>query len=158
EEIVVATVVANRNRRESEELIGFFINTLLLKTDLSKESSYRDLLKRVREVALGAYASQDVPFEKLVEELHPARKLGRNPMFQVMFTLQNSPKEKLELPGLSLTPMEMSNEISRFEITFDVVEGSGGLTIIAGYNTDLFNQDTIKRMLTHYEKLLQAAV
>src|SRR5262249_34954144 len=102
-EILVGTPIANRNRSETEGLIGFFVNTLVLRGDVRGNPSFRELLRRVRETALGAYAHQDLPFEKLVEELQPERDMSRSPLFQVMFILQNLGNESLTLPGLQLS-------------------------------------------------------
>ena len=117
DDLVIGTPIANRNRLETEGLIGFFVNTLVLRTGLSGNPTFRDLLRRVREVCLGAYAHQDLPFEKLVEELHLARDLSRNPLFQVMFVLQNTPLQALDLPGLSLIPVEVDTATTHFDLT-----------------------------------------
>ena len=110
EDIVVGTPIANRNRAEIEGLIGFFANTLVLRTKVAGDLSFSDLLMRVKENALGAYAHQDIPFEKLVEELRPERSLSHNPLFQVLFSLQNAPRQAFELPGLQLKPMEVARQ------------------------------------------------
>ena len=158
EDIVVGSPIAGRTRVEIEDLIGFFVNTLVLRTDLSGNPSFRELLGRVRETALAANAHQDLPFEKLVEELQPERDLSMSPLFQVMFTLQNAPGEVLELPGLTLSPLEMDNETAKFDLTLSMIEGEGGLRGSIEYNTDLFEEATIERMLGHYETLLEGIV
>jgi amino acid adenylation domain-containing protein len=158
EEIVVGTPIANRNRAETEALIGFFVNTLVLRTDLSGDPSFRELLGRVREMALGAYAHQDLPFEKLVEELQPERSLSHTPLFQVVFVLQNAPMGSLELPGLKLKPLGGDNGTAKFDLTLYVEETQGGLVGGMEYNTDLFDDATIQRMLGHYENLLRGIV
>jgi amino acid adenylation domain-containing protein len=156
DDLVIGTPIANRNRLETEGLIGFFVNTLVLRTSLSGNPVFRDLLRRVREVCLGAYAHQDLPFEKLVEELHLARDLSRNPLFQVMFVLQNTPLQAVDLPGLSLSPVEVDTATTHFDLTMHFADTAQGLLGTLTYNTDLFEAATVARMLTHFESLLGA--
>lgn len=157
EDILVGSPIANRNRSEVEGLIGFFVNSLVLRTDLSGNPTFRELLLRVREVALGAYAHQDLPFEKLVEELQ-LRDLNRNPLFQVVFALQNAPVEVLELPGLSLTPLNVEPGTARFDLEFQLVECLGSLAVVVVHSTDLFDSATITRMLENFQVLLESIV
>ncbi len=156
DDLVIGTPIANRNRLEIERLIGFFVNTLVLRTDLSGNPSFRELLGRVREVCLGAYAHQDLPFERLVEELHVARDLSRNPLFQVMFVLQNASPHAAELPGLSLSPVEVGTRTTHFDLTLHIADTDQGLSATLAYNTDLFEAGTITRMLGHFGTLLEA--
>ncbi len=159
DDIVVGTDIANRNRRETEDLIGFFVNQLVLRTDLSGNPTFRELLGRVREVTLGAFAHQDMPFGKLVEELQPQRDMSRNPLFQVMFILQNAPMPALKLTGLTLTPLDIKEETSVFDLTISFIEIEQGQTrVLCRYNTDLFEPDTITRMLGHLEMLLHNVI
>ena len=155
DDLVIGTPIANRNRLETEGLIGFFVNTLVLRTGLSGNPTFRDLLRRVREVCLGAYAHQDLPFEKLVEELHLARDLSRNPLFQVMFVLQNTPLQAVDLPGLSLIPVEVDTATTHFDLTMHFADTAQGFLGTLTYNTDLFEAATVARMLTHFESLLE---
>ncbi|HYY43269.1 MAG TPA: condensation domain-containing protein, partial [Pyrinomonadaceae bacterium] len=160
-DITVGTPIANRTRVELEQLIGFFVNTLVLRTDLSGDPTFNELLARVREVTLGAYAHQDVPFEKLVEELQPERSLSRAPLFQTMLTLQNAPRETLSLPALTLSTDDMQEAATgttKFELTLNAQELPAGLLLQLEYNTDLFAADTMARMLGHYEMLLAGIV
>jgi amino acid adenylation domain-containing protein len=157
-DILVGTPIAGRNRSETEKLIGFFVNTLVLRTRVEGDESFSQLLQRVREVCLGAYAHQDVPFEKLVEELEPERSLSHTPLFQVMFALQNAPIGALELPGLRLSGMDVGVEIEKFDLTLAMVETEGGLGGTLGYNTDLFDAATIERMAGHFRCLLEGVV
>jgi non-ribosomal peptide synthetase component F len=158
EQIVVGTDLANRTMSETEPLIGFFINLLALRTDFSGNPTFREILGRVREVTLGAYAHQDMPFDKLVEELQPERSLSHNPLVQVLFVMQNIPKLKRELPGLELLPFEMPITRSKFDFAVFMVEGDEGLTGNWLYSTDLFERATILRMAGHLENLLRNAV
>src|SRR5215213_1864805 len=154
DDIVIGTNVANRNRKETEELIGFFINQLVLRTDLSGNPTFTELLARVRETTLGAYAHQDVPFEKVVEAVRPERTLKYSPLFQVKIDLPNVPMPPLELPELRLSLLDGKGAISHFDITLYLTETDQGLTGVFEYNTDLFDASTIARMAGHFEKLL----
>jgi non-ribosomal peptide synthetase component F len=158
EDILVGTAIANRDCTEIEQLIGFFVNTLVLRNNLTGNPCFKELLKRVREVALGAYAHQNLPFEKLVEELQPQRDLSHTPLFQVMFVLQNTPTTPLELPGLTLKPLEIHSKTAKFDLTLYVEEADTGLIANLEYNTDLFDASTINRMLGHYQRLLESIV
>jgi amino acid adenylation domain-containing protein len=157
DDIVVGSPIAGRTLIETEALIGFFVNTLVLRSDLSGNPSFRELLGRIRETALGAYTHQDVPFEKLVAELHPERSLDRTPLFQVMFALQNAPMPpQSQVNGLMLTPVELESTTAKFDLTLDVVEEGRVLRVSLKYNTDLFAAATIGRMLGHFQALLNA--
>src|SRR5258706_2056879 len=161
--IVVATPVAGRNRSEIEGLIGFFVNTLVLHTDLAGNPSFREVLKRVREVALGAYSHQDLPFEKLVEEIRPGRDTSQNPLFQVMFLLQNVSAPTMEAPqvqsaGLTMTRIDVDSVTSKFDLTLGFIDREEGFVLWIEYNTDLFDRSTIERMITHYVRILEAVV
>ncbi len=158
DDLLVGTPVANRNRLEIEGLIGFFVNALVLRTDLSGNPTFRELVRRVRRVCVDAYAHQDLPFERLVEELHTERDLSRNPLFQVMFVLQNAPLRAVELPGLSLNPVIADGGTTHFDLTLHIVDTEQGLLATAAYNTDLFDADTITRMLAHFQTLLEATI
>ena len=150
EDVLVGSPIANRNRVEVEGLVGFFVNTLVMRGDLSGDPSFRTLLRRTREVALGAYAHQDLPFEKLVEELQPERNLSHSPLFQVMLVLQNAPVESVQLAGLEASPLPIESRTSKFDLTLFIREREGGLHATVEYNTDLFEGETIRRMLGHY--------
>ncbi len=158
DDIVVGTPVANRNRTELEPLVGFFVNTLVLRTDLSGNPTFRELLGRVRDVTLGAFAHQDVPFEKLVEELQPERDTSRTPLFQVMFSLQNAPLPPLRMGDIEISLLDDETEVSQFDLSFDMTERADGLLCTLEYNTDLFDGATVRRMLKHFTVLLDAAV
>lgn len=157
-DITVGTPIANRQRQEIEHLIGFFTNTLALRTDLSGNPSFRELLKRVRETALDAYAQQDLPFEYLVEQLHPQRTLTHSPLVQVMFVIRNTPETELKLPNVKVTPLSGGFSSAKFDLTFYLDDQGEEIVGAIEYNTDLFNPDRIHRMATHFCLLLQSIV
>ncbi|AFZ01575.1 non-ribosomal peptide synthetase [Calothrix sp. PCC 6303] len=158
-DILVGSPIAGRNRAEVKALIGLFINILVLRTDLSGDPSFQDLLAQVKSTALEAYVHQDLPLEKLVEDLKPNRDLSYHPLFQVMFVLQSVPKPNLSLSNRSLSYGEGHNGTSKFDLTLFMEEDSEqGLVATCEYNTDLFNTDTITRMLGHYQTLLESIV
>ncbi|MEI2579470.1 non-ribosomal peptide synthase/polyketide synthase [Scytonema sp. PRP1] len=157
-DILVGTPIANRNRSEIEGLIGFFANTLVMRADLSANPSFSDLLRRVREVALGAYAHQDLPFEMLVEALQPERNLSHTPLFQVMFVLQNAPMSEVEMTGLTLSHISTAGVTAKFDLTLAMGNTEAGLVGVWEYNTDLFDASTIERMAGHFVTLLEAIV
>ena len=153
-DILVGSPIANRSKAQLEQLIGFFVNVLVLRTNLLGDLSFLDLLKRVKSTALEAYVHQDLPFEKLVEELKLDRDLSYNPLFQVMFVLQNVPKPNLNLPDLSVSYEEGYNNTAKFDLTLFMEDCESGLIATCEYNTDLFDADTITRMLKHFQTLL----
>ncbi|WP_190945051.1 non-ribosomal peptide synthetase [Nostoc flagelliforme] len=158
DDICIGTPIANRNRAEIEGLIGFFINTLVLRTRLDGNPSFRQLLSRVREVALSAYAHQDLPFEMLVEALQPERNLSHNPIFQVWFNLQNLADTQLELFGLSVEPILMSEAASKFDLSLYVAEHEQGITLQLLYNADLFTSKRMVEMVQQFHHLLNQIV
>jgi amino acid adenylation domain-containing protein len=158
EDIVVGVPVAGRGRPEVERLIGFFVNTLALRTDLSGDPGFRELVGRVRQVCLGAYAHQELPFERLVEELHPRRDLSRSPVFQVSFIFQNIPLPEFDGVGLRMEPLEVESSTSRFDLELQVFERPDGLSGWFEYNSDLFDAGTIERMSRHLELLVENLV
>lgn len=153
DDIILGAANAGRNHAEIEKLIGFFVNTLVLRTDLSGNPKFTELLARVREVALGAYEHQDVPFEKLVEELQPERDMSRHPFFQVMVNFQNALAETPASHGLQITPIDIGN-LTRFDLELHLWAEPDGLIGNFIYSTDVFEQPTIARMLRHVETLL----
>ncbi len=155
--ILVGSPVAGRPATDLEGLIGFFVNTLVMAADLAGEPSFLELLGRVREVALDAYAHQDLPFEKLVEELELERDLSRNPLFQVAFALQNAPMAAPELPGLRLEPLGLEMHTTRFDLELQLWETPQGIAGFLSYDSDLFDATTIRRHLDHFQRLLEGA-
>ena len=158
EDISVGTPIANRNRADIEPLIGFFVNTLVLRTDLSGDPSFRDLLKRVREIAFSAYAHQDMPFEKIVDALQPERNLSYTPLFQVMLVFQNTPQRIQEFPGMSVSPLEVHSGTAKFDLTLFMLEEGEQIGGALEYNTDLFDDSTITRLINHFQVLLEGIV
>ncbi|MCG6135476.1 MAG: amino acid adenylation domain-containing protein [Nostoc sp. LLA-1] len=157
-DILVGTPIANRDRTETEGLIGFFVNTLVMRTDLSENPTFNELLPRLKEMAISAYAHQDLPFEMLVEALQPERDLSHTPLFQVMFVLNNAPKAEIELTGLSVSSLLIESAIAKFDLTLSMENTSTGLVGGWEYNTDLFDSSTIERMTGHFVTLLEAIV
>ncbi|TRT77992.1 MAG: amino acid adenylation domain-containing protein, partial [Microcystis sp. M_OC_Ca_00000000_S217Cul] len=158
EDILIGTPIANRNRREIEGLIGFFVNTLVLRIDLSGKPNFNQLLGRVREMAMDAYAHQDLPFEMLVGALQPERDLSHAPLFQVDFLLQNSPPSPLELIDLTATPLTTENDTAKFDLTLAMENTGAELKGVWEYNTDLFDRSTIERLTGNFITLLEALV
>ncbi len=157
-DVVVGTPAANRHRPGTEGLIGFFVDNLVLRLDLAGDPTFRELLRRAREVALGAYAHPDLPFERLVEELDPARDKSRSPLFQVMLLVQAAAGEPLRFGELEAEPVEVHTATSQFDFTLSASDGPRGLTLAAEYSTDLFAGETVERMLAHFSLLLAAVV
>jgi len=158
EDIVVGSPIANRNRIEIEGLIGFFVNTLVLRSSFSDNPTFRKFLARVRQTTLEAYEHQDLPFERLVEELKPDRNLSRSPLFQVMFVLHNAPSIALELDGLNVGRVRLAGEATKFDLTLSISQVTEGLGASLQYNIDLFDSATIERMADHFQILLQSIV
>lgn len=154
DDILIGSPIAGRNQPQTKGLIGFFINTLVLRTNLSGNPSFLDLLRRVRTVALGGYAHPDIPFEKLVEALRPQRSLSYNPLFQVMFIFQNAAIPTVELPGLTFCPQEVDGGTSKFDLKLSLWETADGLAGSWEYKTDLFDATTIAKMANQFEQLL----
>jgi amino acid adenylation domain-containing protein/non-ribosomal peptide synthase protein (TIGR01720 family) len=158
DDILVGTPIAGRTRSQTEGLIGCFVNTLALRADLSGDPSFWEFLGRIREVTLAAYTHQELPFEKLVEELHPERSLSHAPLFQVMFALHNLPTQSLELPGVTVRLLEVGSDTAKFDVTLSMVETTASLRGTLEYDTDLFDAATIQRVIGHFQTVLQGVV
>jgi pristinamycin I synthase-3/4 len=157
-DLVIGSPIANRTRTELAPLIGFFVNTLAFRIRLAAGMSLREVVAQVREDALNAYAHQDLPFERLVDELQIERDLSRNPLFQVMFALQNTPDEKQRPHGLGIQPVKVEAVSAQFDLVLDIWETEQGLTCVLEYSTDLFHRETVSRLLRHYRNLLAEMV
>ncbi|MFP5271127.1 amino acid adenylation domain-containing protein [Coleofasciculus sp.] len=158
EDVIVGTPIAGRDRTETEPLIGVFINTLVLRTQIQGTITFRELLSRVREMALAAYKNQDVPFEKLVEELQPERDLSHTPLFQVLFQLRNVPNKIVNLQDLRFIDCQFDRGIAAFDLTLDIIDKTEGLFCQFEYNTNLFNKTTIQRIANHFQVLLEGII
>jgi amino acid adenylation domain-containing protein/non-ribosomal peptide synthase protein (TIGR01720 family) len=165
DDLCVGTAVANRRMRETEQLIGMIVNNLVLRTDLSGNPTFRELLGRVRKVSLEAFANEDLPFDKVVEVIKPIRNLSYNPLFQVMFSFHDSPRPDLTLPGLNITTnVALSNKSTKFDLDVVLIPHSQlngkdkGITLIWEYNADLFDAATIQQMVDQYQVLLKGIV
>jgi natural product biosynthesis luciferase-like monooxygenase protein/amino acid adenylation domain-containing protein len=157
-DISVGTPIANRRQAEIEGLIGFFVNTLVMRTDLSGNPTFEQVLQRVRKVCLEAYAHQDLPFEKVVEELVPQRDLSRSQLFQVMLVLQNAPLAQADLAGVRVEPWDVETLTSKFDLTLSITQTDQGLSCALEYSTDLFELQTITCLLGHWQTLLQGII
>ncbi|MBD2194868.1 MULTISPECIES: non-ribosomal peptide synthetase [Calothrix] len=157
-DILVGTPIANRDRSEIEGLIGFFVNTLVMRSNLAGNPSFSELLNRVREMAMDAYAHQNLPFEMLVDALQPERDLSYTPLFQVMFALQNAPMSQIELAGLTVTPLTAESSTAKFDLSLSMQNTADGLVGVWEYSTDLFDASTIERMVGHFVTLLESIV
>src|ERR1043165_1381058 len=157
-DVVVGSPVANRTRSEVEGLIGFFVNTLVLRTEVSGELRVRELLQRVREVCLGAYAHQEVPFEMLVEQLQPERDLSYTPLFQVMLVLQNAPQQGIEWAGVQMRALELESGTAKYDLTLGLAESVRGLDGTLEYNRDLYERESIERLVGHYQQVLSGLI
>jgi pristinamycin I synthase 3 and 4 len=158
EDLVVGTAIANRMRPELEGLVGFFVNTLVLRTSLAGDPTFAELVRRTREVALGAYVHQELPFERLVEELELARDLSYTPLVQVLLVLQNAGARGLRLPGLACEPVHVDHRATQFDLVFSAERSPGGIDVLVEYSTDLFDEATVARLGGHLETLLAGAV
>jgi len=158
DEVIVGTPIANRNRQETEALIGFFINTLVFRTSLSENPDFCELLARVNKVAIDAYANQDLPFEKIVQEVHPDRNLNQNPIYQVMFALQNTPPPPDNIGDAAVSIEEVDSGTAVFDITVSLYQSDQGIKGYFEYSSELFEQATIARMIAHYQVLLENIV
>ncbi|MGH9334547.1 MAG: amino acid adenylation domain-containing protein, partial [Vicinamibacteria bacterium] len=156
-DITVGSPIANRNRMELEDLIGFFVNTLVMRGDVSGKPTFRELVLRTREVAIDAFSNQDLPFDTLVEEINPERHLSRNPLFQVMFAVQNVPVRSLSLRGLEVSPYDLAMITTRFDLEV-YFAGEESLLMAFVYSVDLFDAETIDRMFEHFRTLLEGAL
>ncbi|MBB5635252.1 amino acid adenylation domain-containing protein [Pedobacter cryoconitis] len=158
DDICVGTPIAGRLRREVEELVGYFINTLAIRSDLSDNPSFTALLKQVKNTLLDSYDHQDIPFEKIVDVIVKERDMSRGPLFQVMFVLQNTPDSHLSLGDLRVTIEEPENTTAKFDLTFNLRQSEQGLSLSAEYCTDLFKEETVLKFIAHYEELLHAII
>ncbi|WP_379129610.1 amino acid adenylation domain-containing protein [Paenibacillus sp. sgz500958] len=155
DDIAIGTPIANRTRKETENTIGFFVNTLVLRNDLSGDISFMELIERVKASALESYDAQDMPFEMIVDELDVERDLSRNPLFQVMFALQNGELPEFKLPNLKITRIESDNQSAMFDFWISMRELGDGVHVLCEYNTDIYKRQTVQRMMRHLENIIE---
>jgi amino acid adenylation domain-containing protein/non-ribosomal peptide synthase protein (TIGR01720 family) len=155
EQLCVGTPIAGRKTKEVEQLVGLFVNTLVMKVELGGGQSFREVIGRVREVALGAYGHQELPFEMLVEHLQPERSLSHSPLFQVMFSVESIPRETLNIADLKIDPLEIDPRTAKFDLSLDIVDRGQTLTGVFQYNNDLFDAATVQRMIKHFARLIE---
>ncbi|MFY0578536.1 condensation domain-containing protein [Cystobacter fuscus] len=158
EDVIVGTPIANRNRAELEGIIGFFVNTLALRTAVRGDDSLRDVIRAVRATTLEAYDHQDVPFDQIVEQLRLPRELGTSPVFQAMLVLHNQPTPEFQLPDLTVSPVEVDRRVATFDLVISLEEGARGLACSIEYSTEFFERATIDRLVAHWTKVLEAMV
>ncbi|UNY98316.1 amino acid adenylation domain-containing protein [Zhouia spongiae] len=158
EDICVGSPIANRTKSEIEPLIGFFVNTLALRSNLNDQITFKEFVKNVKRTTLEAYDNQDVPFEKVVDTVLSERNISYSPLVQVMIVLQNNPVSELSLGDLTLKPLALERVISKFDLTIDLTETIGGLAGMIEYNTDLFDRNSIERMIRHFQELIQSII
>ncbi len=156
DDLPIGSPVVNRGRRELEELIGFFVNTVILRVDLTGRPAFRELLRRVREVTLDAYAHQDLPFEQLVAELQPERDLSRHALFQTVFVLQDNPVERQEVRGLTLRQLDIESWHVKFDLVVNMWDSQDGLVVWWEYNSGLFDRQSIQELFERFARLLDA--
>jgi len=157
-DLAVGTPIAGRNREDIEGLIGFFVNTLVLRGGLEGNLRFSDLLGQARETTLGAYSHQDLPFERVVEAVQPERDLSREPLFQMLFVLQNTPQQSMELPGVTIRPLALESDIAKFDLSLAALEVPDGVVLSLNYRTELFDATTAQRIVGYLKTLLTAAV
>ncbi|HEX8286907.1 MAG TPA: amino acid adenylation domain-containing protein, partial [Pyrinomonadaceae bacterium] len=158
EDLVIGSPIAGRNRTETENIIGFFVNTIALRSNVSGDPTFRELLSRVKTTTLEAFSHQELPFEKIVAAVRPERSLSYNPIFQVAFALQPNSESSMKIPGLEVRPLKLGSVTAKFDLFLSAKETSDGLTITVEYSTDLFDAATIKRLMSHYQNLLEGLV
>ncbi|WP_432077258.1 condensation domain-containing protein, partial [Streptomyces wuyuanensis] len=164
QDIPIGTPVAGRTDDALDDLVGFFVNTLVLRTDVSGDPTFRDVVERVRETDLGAFAHQDVPFERLVEILNPARSMARHPLFQVMLTVQSTTDPEVSLPGLTVAPQQVQGAVAKFDLSLSLDETRGadgnptGLQGRLDYRMDLFAESTVRTLVARLMRVLRAVV
>ncbi len=157
-DVVVGAPIAGRTREETEPLVGCFLNTLALRSQLSDDLTFKDLLQQVKATCLGAYAHQDLPFERLVQELDPDRDLGRSPLFQVVFNLQNVPAEGISLPGVGMKGIPVDSATTKYDLTLILVDRPNTVAGYLAYSTDLFDAPTVERLVAHLQVLLAGVI